>query len=101
MSPNAAASLNFRDFYLLAPEMALAVWGLLVLMADVGLLRGRPSEQRRRVMGWLSLAGVAVSLVVALLPLLARYRVAGVPSTFGYRGTDPYLFFGTLSGDLL
>src|SRR4051794_19836080 len=107
MSPNAAASLNFRDFYMLAPEMALAVWGLLVLMADVGLLHGRPSERRRRATGWLSLAGVAVSLVVALLPLLARYHIAGVPSTFGIQATDPtrladpYLFFGILSGDLL
>jgi NADH-quinone oxidoreductase subunit N len=106
MSPN-AASLNFRDFYVLAPEMALAVWGLLVLMVDVGLLRGKPNARRRMTVGWLSLAGVVVSLVVAMLPLLGRYNIGGIASHLPSIGTDssvladPYLFFGTLSGDLL
>jgi NADH-quinone oxidoreductase subunit N len=107
MSPNAVISINFRDFYVLAPEIALTVWGLLVLMVDVGLLRGQSSARRRQVVGWLSLIGVVVSLVVAMLPLLGRYNVAGVAPSLPYIGTDsskladPYLFFGTLSGDLL
>jgi NADH-quinone oxidoreductase subunit N len=42
-----------------------------------------------------------------MLPLLGRYNVAGVAPSLPYIGTDsskladPYLFFGTLSGDLL
>ena len=38
MLPNAVATPNFRDFFVLAPELVLALWGLVVLMAASGLL---------------------------------------------------------------
>ena len=45
MPPNDAALMDFRDFYVLAPELTLAAWGLLVLLVDVGLLRGKSSAR--------------------------------------------------------
>jgi NADH-quinone oxidoreductase subunit N len=105
MSPT--ASLNVRDFYVLAPEIALVVWGLVVLLVDVGLFRDRSSTRRRVAIGWLSLAGVLGALVLALLPLLVRYQVIGDTSALNYTGldyarnADPYVLFGTISSDLL
>jgi NADH-quinone oxidoreductase subunit N len=95
------------DFAVLVPEIALAAWGLLVLLVDVGMLRGKPNAQRRMLIGWLSLAGVAFALLLATLPLLGRYEILGFSAAFNYtgttaaRGADPYLLFGTISGDLL
>jgi NADH-quinone oxidoreductase subunit N len=103
MPPNAVASINLRDFYVLAPEIALTVWGLLVLLVDVGLLRGKPGARRRRTLGVLSLAGV----LVALVPLVIRNNFAGAASALNFSGIDyvtnpdPYLLFGTISDDLL
>jgi NADH-quinone oxidoreductase subunit N len=99
--------LNTGDFAVLAPEIALAVWGLLVLLVDVGLLRGQSNAQRRSVAGWLSLVGVAFALALATLPLLGRYNILGASPALNYTGTgaamaaDPYLLFGTIAGDLL
>jgi NADH-quinone oxidoreductase subunit N len=107
MFPNAVASLNVRDFTVLIPEIALAVWGLLVLLVDVCLLRETPAERRRKFVGWLSLAGVGVCLAVAVVPLLGRYQLGGAFSALNYTGakvamhSDPYLLFGTIAGDLL
>jgi NADH-quinone oxidoreductase subunit N len=105
--PTTAALLNVRDFTVLVPETALAAWGLLVLLVDVGLLRGKTSAQRRRTVGWLSLAGVLICLGLAMLPLLGRYQIGGALAILNYTGVtvakyaDPYLLFGTISGDLL
>ncbi len=111
MSPSAAQLMNVSDFAVLAPEIALGVWGLLVLLVDVGLLRGKSSDSRRLLCGWLSLAGVVFALVVALLPLLGRYNLFynlfGVGSRLDVTGAgaavsaDPYVLFGTIASDLL
>ena len=56
MPVNAALTVNFRDFFALAPEIVLAVWGLVVLAADLGPFRRRPAEAaeagRRRASRW-------------------------------------------------
>ena len=107
MPPSDAAMMKLSDFAVLAPEIALAVWGLLVLLVDVGLLKGKSSAQRRVLVGWLSLLGVVFALILSLLPLLGRYNLFGAASALNYTGVspalgaDPYLLFGTIAGDLL
>jgi NADH-quinone oxidoreductase subunit N len=95
------------DFAVLVPEIVLTAWGLLVLLLDVGVFRGRSNAQRRMLAGWLSLVGVVLTLLLATLPLLGRYNILGATSALNYTGTsparsaDPYLLFGTISGDFL
>ncbi len=76
----------------LAPEVLLSVWGLLVLVVDISAFRRASSERRRQWLGYLSLAGTLVTLLVCVV------------SITGVLGIDPVqadytLFFGTLSGD--
>ncbi len=52
-------TLDFRDVFFLAPEIVLTVWGLVVLLVDLGLARRLTPTARRRTIGWLALAGVA------------------------------------------
>ena len=105
MPPN--ASVNTFDFFVLAPEIVLAAWGLLVLMVDIGWLRARPTAFRRRVTGRLALAGTLLAFVTACLPLIVRYDLFGLGATLNFAGIDyvvnpdPVLFYGTISGDLL
>ncbi|MBV8268627.1 MAG: hypothetical protein JO252_20040, partial [Planctomycetaceae bacterium] len=107
MPANAAATLNFRDFYVLVPEMVLALWGLIVLMVDLGLLRGQTVPRRRQVLGRLSLLGTLVATVAAVAPLLVRFDDIGAWEWLNFAGynyatnPDPVLFFDTISGDLL
>jgi NADH-quinone oxidoreductase subunit N len=106
MSPH-AATLNVRDFFVLAPEIVLAAWGLLVLMVDIGWLRGRSSTQRRQVTGGLALLGALAALMAACWPLVVRYDLFGAGSALNFtrinysKNPDPFLLFGTISGDLL
>ena len=102
--------LNFRDFFVLAPEIVLAVWGLLVLMVDLGPApRHRPAAQRRAI-GRLARRWRASSSRWSSrsCPLLVRFDLYGAssdgstsPGSTTSRNPDPYLFFGTISGDLL
>lgn len=106
MSPNAAMP-NVRDFFVLAPEIVLAAWGLLVLMVDIGWLRGRSNTRRRQATGGLALLGTLAALVAACWPLVVRYDLFGAGSALNFTGIDysrdpdPFLLFGTISGDLL
>ncbi len=113
MSPTAAPTLYFRDFFVLAPEIVLAVWGLVVLLVDIGWLRKKPGAERRQTGGWLTLAGTFLALLTALLPVLIRsgtFSQMGMESLqtglnfarIDYQSDpDPALFFGTISGDVL
>jgi NADH-quinone oxidoreductase subunit N len=95
MPDTAVPTINPHDFYYLAAEIVLAVWGLVVLMVDFGLLRRRPSPARQRVLGWLTMAGTLATLGV-LLYLRGLYID---PS--GANDPDPYILFGFLAGDIL
>ena len=82
---------------------------MLVLLVDVGLLPRQVERDRRRmVSAGCRCAGVVFSLVVALLAapgpvqrlrrgLSAQFHRACEPGAVA----DPYLLFGTISGDLL
>ncbi len=97
-------AVNFRDFYYIAPEIVLTIWGLLVLTVDFSLLRHRAEPGRRQVLGWLSLVGAVLALVVVLLPtLLDVYAGIDLAARFGIDAgePDPSIFFGTLAGDSL
>lgn len=103
-------TLDYRDFFFVAPEMVLAVWGLVVLLLDLGLARRLAAETRRLVVGKVALAGVGLALAVTLagglIPLMARanpeYASGWLSeSTIDYLfDTDPSLFAGTIAGGL-
>ncbi len=103
--PEPMPSLDFRDVFYLAPEIVLAVAGLIVLLVDVSPLRRRSSEERQRFIGGLSMLGVLAALLAALVPILVRYDVYGAQGWLNYAGADtlsrpdPVLFFGTIAGD--
>jgi NADH-quinone oxidoreductase subunit N len=107
MPVSAVRLLNFRDFHVLAPEIVLAVWGLVVLMLDLTALRKRTADQRREANGWLALVGVFLAIGAAFVPLLVRFDIYGMGTRLNFAGIDytsspdPYIFFGTLADDLL
>ncbi len=102
-------TLNFRDVFFLAPALVLAAWGLLVLLVDVFLARRLSLTARRQSVGVLSLVGVGVALLSAIVvywvPLSLQANAEGweswfKPSTIRYLSEpDPLLFFGTIAGD--
>ena len=87
--------------------MVLALWGLIVLMVDLGLLRGQTVPRRRQVLGRLSLLGTLVATVAAVAPLLVRFDDTGAWGWLNFAGynyaknPDPVLLFDTISGDML
>lgn len=108
MLENAASTVNLRHAWVLFPEIVLATWGTVVVLADVALFRHRDSETRRRLTGRLSLAGVAVALVACLLPMMVRFDLPlGAQASLNLSGIDPIahpdpeVFFGTISADFL
>ena len=100
-------TLHYRDFFTLAPEAFLAVWGLIVLAADLGPYRRRPAESRKRAVGRLALVGALLALGVSLVPLFVRFDPNGSSSPLNVAGInylsepDPVLFNGALAGDLM
>lgn len=93
MPDPAAPTIAVRDFYYIAPEIVLTVWGLLLLLVDLTLLGGRPARTRRNILGGLGLVGVVATLAVIFLDPPSYFGVA-------YDDPDPILFFGTLAGDV-
>jgi NADH-quinone oxidoreductase subunit N len=101
---------NFHDVFFIAPEIVLTVWGLVVLLVDLGVARRLTPAVRRRTIGWLALAGVGVALAVAVLVCFAPLMVRAYPQedhpwlsatqiSF-FADADPVIFFGTLAGDV-
>ena len=109
MPPDAASTVNMYDFFILAPEAVLAVWGLVMLAADLGLYRGKTAEQRKNAVGRLAVIGSLLCLAVSLIPMFVRYDLYGSQSWWLLNPTgndymsnpDPVLFFGTIAGDRL
>jgi len=110
MPTNAPLTLDYRDMFFLAPEIVLTVWGLLVLLVDLGLARRMSSAARQRTIGWLSMAGVGVALVGAVVVCGVTLAIRASPEDMEARfsretiayffDSDPALFFGTLAGDV-
>ena len=94
-----------RDFYILAPEVFLAAWGLLVLLADLGFYRHLTPDDRRRRVGRFALGGALLGLLVAALPLVVRENAYGLRDSLNFAqidylgDPDPFLFYGALSSD--
>jgi NADH-quinone oxidoreductase subunit N len=98
--PGAAATTLTRDLIYIAPEIALTVWGLVVLCVDFGALRRWAAPRRRFVLGAVTLAGVVGALVYGFLVVKSNgsvYECTGL----GYDRPDPTIFFGTIAGDAL
>src|SRR4051794_5077709 len=109
MTTNAPLPLDFRDLFFLAPHIVLTVWGLLVLLVDVSLARRLDGAARRRLIGLISLTGVALAFIAAGVTLGLSLTIQANPDeewpSLGPRLTaylsesDPGLFFHTLAGD--
>ncbi len=97
--------LDLKDLLVLIPHIVLTVWGLLVLLVDLGLARRMSPTARRNAVGWLSMAGAAVGLLAAvavcwLVVSPGSYDWLLDQATIDALGNqDRPLFFGTLAGD--
>src|SRR5208337_3839421 len=109
MDPN-LSNVDFRDFWYLAPAIVLSVWGLVVLLAVLALAGRMSAPPRRRAIGWLTLAGVALALLAAAglmqVQQLAEAETKGAPGWLSPSLADYFsrpgrtIFLGTLAGDL-
>jgi NADH-quinone oxidoreductase subunit N len=111
--PSTVSQINFHNIFLLAPEIVLGAWGLVLLLIDLGPLRGKPAAERQRLLCRYAMAGVLLCMLTALYALVVRFNVT---QGFGYSiqgsrfdfaqvdylsNPDPQVFFGTISADLL
>ncbi|HEU5118922.1 MAG TPA: proton-conducting transporter membrane subunit, partial [Isosphaeraceae bacterium] len=91
------------ELMFLLPEMILALWGVLVLVVDLTVLRRQPEATRRKLLGAMALTGSLVSGLACVLSMRAEYPVLGrtIPGLLGQYGMsfDLSIFAGTLSGD--
>src|SRR5258708_7040628 len=71
------STIDFRDFWLLAPAILLASWGLVVLLVDLALARKRRPAERRTLVGWLALLGVGLALVAEVGLMQAQQQGPG------------------------
>ncbi|MGB0066853.1 MAG: NADH-quinone oxidoreductase subunit N, partial [Isosphaeraceae bacterium] len=109
MDPN-LSNVDFRDFWHLAPAIVLSVWGLVVLLADLALVGRMSAQARRRAIGWLTLAGVALALLAAAglmqVQQLAQAETQGTPRWLSPSLAEYFsrpggaIFLGTLSAGL-
>ena len=82
------------DFIHVAPEIILSLWGLLVVMIDVSVLRKRSSVSRGRILGIISIVGALIALASVFLPDL--FNVGNNPSN-----AEESIFQGTILSGLL
>jgi NADH-quinone oxidoreductase subunit N len=101
MPTDTATVPPLREWFLLAPEIVLAVWGVVVLLVDVLALRRRSLAERSRTLGLLSLAGVLVALACAILPMLSATLGGLVPESLRVNllTDDLLIFSGTIAAD--
>ncbi len=86
------------EFVHLAPEIVLSLLGLFVLIYDVAALRRRPSSERCRLLGMISILGALLALVATFMPDILDIR-AGSDSRGGL--VEEGLFQGTILGSPL
>ena len=101
MPPN-VPTLDFRDFWHIAPAGVLAAWGLVVLIVDLVLARKRSVDERRRTIGALSMVGVGLALVAAAgLLALGRCAVEHFDTVSNLVGPSLAEYFGRPGGTIL
>lgn len=87
----------------LLPEMILALWGMLVLLVDLTVLRKSPERQRRTLLGAMAVTGALISGLACVLSMKPEFLVFGrvIPGLLGAYGLeyDLSIFAGTISGD--
>lgn len=83
---------TIRELSALSAPLLLGLWGLVLLLADLALLRRRSPDQRRRIMGALALAGALGSLLLTLNTF--RTQIGIIDDDF-----SRLIFFGTLTAD--
>ncbi|RUL86485.1 NADH-quinone oxidoreductase subunit N [Tautonia sociabilis] len=94
MPPSSPPPIDFSQLWALSPEILLTLWGLVLLLVDVGPLRGRPGSSRRKTVGSLALIGPIGVFALLLAPLVAGPGAGG-------GDPDPTLVYGTIAGDPL
>ncbi|MDB5352428.1 MAG: proton-translocating NADH-quinone oxidoreductase, chain [Planctomycetota bacterium] len=82
------------DMLYIAPEIALTVLGLLVLIYDFAVVRKRPSAERQSRLAWLTLFGVVATFAIQLVMMLPQ-------DWGGFDTANLYfpLFSGTIASD--
>jgi NADH-quinone oxidoreductase subunit N len=106
MDPN-LPSVDFRDFWFLAPATILAAWGLVVLLVDLAIAGKRSPADRRRSMSLLALGGVILALLAQGFIVSAQGLSQGgeVPAWLSpslaeyFANSGGTIFLGTLSAD--
>ncbi len=88
-----AVAFDWSQLSYLAPEIVLAVWGLVVLIVDISVLRKRTGDVRRDWLARVSLVGAGLAVAACVVSLIP-----------GWMGINPFqddrtLFSGTLAGD--
>ena len=105
--PDDPALFRLREFWAIAPEVVLSVWGLIVIAADLTWYRKSPDSERRTRATRLTLVGLLVAFVAALQPIIVRFDLYVWGDRLNFVGldrvvdTDPTYFLGTISGDPL
>ncbi|MBV8487374.1 MAG: NADH-quinone oxidoreductase subunit N, partial [Planctomycetaceae bacterium] len=104
------ATIDFREFWFLAPAILLSAWGLLVLLLDLALAPRLGALARRRTIGWLALLGVLLAFAsVVVLISVQNQAVAQHQGSVGWLSPSLVEFFsrpggtiflGTLSVDI-
>jgi NADH-quinone oxidoreductase subunit N len=102
-------TVDFRDFWFLAPAIVLAAWGLVVLIADLVLARRKTASERRTLVGWMALLGVGLALMAEAgllqVQMLGTGQTSAASSLLGsslssyLADTQGTIFLGTLSAD--
>jgi NADH-quinone oxidoreductase subunit N len=105
MPTNALTTPDIKDVFFLTPHIILTVWGLVVLLVDVSLLRRKEPIGRRNLVGWLSMVGAGIALAASVLVCFALADPSRFEGLFSTAMLDALgdqnrpLFFGTLAGD--
>jgi NADH-quinone oxidoreductase subunit N len=82
MPTNTLPTPDIKDVFFLAPHIVLTIWGLLVLMVDMALVRRKDPTERRNTIGRLSLIGVGVGLVAAAVVCFLPLDVRANPGAY-------------------
>src|SRR5262249_50051882 len=102
---NTTITPDVTDAFFLIPHIILTVWGLVVLLADLAVARGRDPVARRMFVGRLSMVGAGLALlgsvfVCLVIPYQDYLGWLFSDATFDkFANQDRPLFFGTLAGD--